>query len=81
VLARTLKGVWASGAHEVERALQQYEQTRKRRCWPLTVRSRIIGAGLQSTLPPVVALRDAVAKWALRPSTLLGHTFFDVGKL
>jgi 2-polyprenyl-6-methoxyphenol hydroxylase-like FAD-dependent oxidoreductase len=80
-LARVLHSAWAGSDEELQDGLAEYEHARRRRCWPLSVRSRIIGGLLQSSVPPVVAMRDAFAKYALQPDTLLGHTLFDVGKL
>lgn len=81
VLARRLRTAWTGDDRCLQAALAEYERERMKRCWPLALRSRLIGAALQSTLPPVVALRDAAVRYAVRPSLLFGHTLFDAGRL
>ena len=82
VLAQSLKGVWATGNDaDMRQALQKYEAARLKRCLPIAVRSRGMGAVLQSGLPPVVFTRDNVVKSLLDVSHFFDHTLFDCGLL
>lgn len=79
VLARELKSAWSSDAGALQSALKAYETARAKRCLPLAVRSRGMGAVLQSPLPPVVFARDTVISTVFQPSHFFDHTLFDCG--
>jgi 2-polyprenyl-6-methoxyphenol hydroxylase-like FAD-dependent oxidoreductase len=79
VLAQQLSKVWETA--DLQSALEAYERARARRCLPLTIRSRGMGVILQSALPPVVLLRDAVISRFLDPGHFFDHALFDVGPL
>jgi len=86
VLAQQLQAVWGAedgdeSAAALDGALQRYEQERARRVLPVAVRSRGMGAVLQSGLPPVVFARDNVVKRVLDISHFFDHTLFDCGTL
>ena len=46
------------GRSGLEAALRQYERRRSTRCLPLTIKSNLMGLGLQSDLPPICFIRD-----------------------
>ncbi|GLC52218.1 hypothetical protein PLESTB_000596200 [Pleodorina starrii] len=85
VLARKL-GKLAEGSAppspaDLASALRSYEYERSSRCLPLTVRANLMGAALQSSLPVVVAARDAFVRTAFSPGHFLDHTVYDCGRL
>eukprot|EP01025_Chloroclados_australasicus_P055099 TRINITY_DN65_c1_g1_i1.p2 TRINITY_DN65_c1_g1~~TRINITY_DN65_c1_g1_i1.p2 ORF type:complete len:100 (+),score=10.62 TRINITY_DN65_c1_g1_i1:120-419(+) len=82
ILARTVKECWASGSDtELQAALATYESERAKRCLPIAVRSRVIGAVLQSPLPPVTYFRDNVVSQVLDPGHFFDHALYDCGEL
>lgn len=68
-------------AAAVRAAFGKYERQRTARCLPLTVRSYVMGATLQSALPPVVLARDAFVASAFNPAHFLDHAAYDCGRL
>ncbi|PNH01883.1 Zeaxanthin epoxidase, chloroplastic [Tetrabaena socialis] len=61
--------------------LRAFEADRSARCLPLTVRSNLMGAALQTPLQPVCAVRNAFVRTVFQPSHFLDHTTFDCGTL
>ena len=56
--AEVSKAFEAKGTSGLEPALRRYEQRRSARCLPLTIKSNLMGLGLQSDLLPVCLARD-----------------------
>ncbi|PRW58015.1 zeaxanthin chloroplastic-like [Chlorella sorokiniana] len=70
-----------AAAAAVREAIGRYERERTQRCLPLTVRSHLMGAALQSNLPPVVLARDLFVQRAFSPAHFLDHAAYDCGRL
>ena len=87
VLARAVKksgAVSLTGAarrQALEAAFAEYEKERTKRCLPLTVRSNLMGVGLQLPLPPVVLARDWFVANLFNPGHFLDHATYDCGEI
>ena len=63
----------------VASALRRYEARRSTRCLPLTVKSNLMGVGLQSDFPPICIARDIFIQSPLfSPAHFLDSARYDV---
>lgn len=72
-------GSRAAAVAGIRAAVQRYEAERLRRSLPITIRSHLMGAALQSSVAPVAAARDLVVQRAFRPAHFLAHAVYDCG--
>lgn len=69
----------AQGVGGIEAALRRYEQRRNSRCLPLTVKSNLMGVGLQSDLLPICLARDLfISSPLFSPAHFLDSCKYDV---
>jgi 2-polyprenyl-6-methoxyphenol hydroxylase-like FAD-dependent oxidoreductase len=84
VLAQTLGLALTEGGDDerIQKALEEYAALRQKRTSAITLRSFVIGAVFGIEFPPIAQIRNNVVLPKLvAPSSFLGHTLFDVGKL